>query len=310
MPRLPNAVLPASANASSEATRSLLRSNLGGAVINPVGGALGARIDGIALRETRLPAAVTTLRAALNDHGVIELPGQRLDLDDFERIARAFGPAGETPYIGTLDGHPGVIRVIKEADELLGTNFGGGWHSDFSFQRQPPAYTLLYAIDTPPAGGDTLYASMWHALDALSPMLQSVLAPLDGIHSAAPSYGPAAADYSAGMEHMDIRLDAAAGAQQPHPLICTHSESGHRHLFVNGAYTIGIAGMAPHESAPLIELLHAHSTQPVFQYRLRWRPGTLAIWDNRTTQHYALGDYHGQRRETWRATVAGPQPSR
>lgn len=276
----------------------------------PEGGALGALVRGVPRDGSLTPALCAELRAALDDHLVVWMRDLDLDPERLSTLAHALGPPGDTPFVATLPEHPDVMRVVKEADELAPTNFGGGWHSDFSFQLRPPAYTLLHAVDVPPWGGDTLFSSQVAAWEALSPGMQRMLEPLDAVHSAAGPYGPRARSLSEEMEHMDIRNSDSALARQRHPLVCRHPTSGQRHLFANRAYTVGLADMHPAESAPILDFLHAHATQPVFTCRLRWAPGTLAIWDDRTTQHYALGDYHGFRRELIRATVAGGAPRR
>lgn len=278
---------------------------------HPVAGALGAEITGVDLAAPLDDQQVADIAAAASEHLVIFFRDQDLPLERQEALTRQLGGFGETPFVEQVQGHDGVVRVVKEADETAIGNFGGGWHTDWSFQPAPPSFTLLYATDVPPYGGDTLWANMHLAYETLSPGLQETLAPLRAVHSARRSYAPGShLDQTRDRRSMRITAHDTAYEEQVHPLVTVHPVTGRRTLFLNPTYTIRIDGWTPEESEPLLGFLQRHATAEVFTCRFRWTPRTLALWDNRGTQHNALNDYDGFRREAWRTTVAGapPQP--
>jgi taurine dioxygenase len=163
----------------------------------------------------------------------------------------------------------------------------------------------------PPTGGDTLYASMTAAYDALSPTMQSLLADLHAVHSASSAYDPATtgdAKYR-GEAAISYRFSDSIYDEVEHPVVRTHPETGRKGIYVNPMFTQRICGLEPHESRALLEMLYAHSVRPDFTCRIRWQPGTLTIWDNRCTQHYAMNDYHGHERLMYRVTVTGDRPA-
>ena len=199
--------------------------------------------------------------------------------------------------------------MLKEADERKISTFGGTWHSDFSFLDEPPSYTLLYALELPALGGDTLWASQYAAYEALSPGMQRLLDPLRAIQTAWPhgTRGPApstAVSRSIGM----ARNDPSADREVLHPVVRVHPVTGRKALFVNPVYSQRFEGMSEEESRPLLQFLFQHATRAEFSCRLRWAPGTLTIWDNRCLLHMALNDYDGSRRLLHRTTVAGERP--
>ena len=281
-------------------------------------GVLGARITGVDVAARLAAGGGEALSAdlvgALDEHLVVVLPDQRLSPAQQVELSHGFGPPAETPFIGTMPEHPEVIRVVKEADEADAFNFGGAWHSDFSFLPRPPSYTLLHAVDVPRYGGDTVFASMVAALEHLPGDLRPLLdAPgALGVHTARDAYSPKLQALHDGLRHMDIRTDDAANETRCHPLVCTHPTSGRRVLFFNQAYVRDLAGVdaAAHGGTGVVlHRLHDHSTDHRFTVRHRWRTGDLVIWDNRATQHLAVNDYGGQRRELHRTTVEGTVPA-
>ncbi|MDZ7683974.1 MAG: TauD/TfdA family dioxygenase [Gammaproteobacteria bacterium] len=222
-------------------------------------------------------------------------------------LTERLGGIGETPYLTGLDAFPDVVPIIKEADEKSALTFGAGWHTDFTFQALPPSRTLLYGVDVPPAGGDTLYTNLYRAYDALSPGMKRLLDGLTAIHSSTRSYGPKA-KMKDHLEHMKIENDTDEPATQEHPVVRTHPDTGRKALWVNPVYTIRFKDMSEAESAPLLKYLNDFAVNPSFTCRVRWEPGTLTMWDNRCTQHCATSDYQGHRREMLRTTVAGDPP--
>lgn len=267
--------------------------------------ACGAEVFGLSLTEAS-SAAMQQVRAALAQHAVLFFrdqrftPGQQLD------VTRLFGPILRVPYIQHMDAYPDIIAVQKEADERRISNFGGTWHSDFSFLDEPPSYTLLYALELPALGGDTLWASQYAAYEALSDGMQRLLDPLWAVQTAWPhgTKGPGpgtAVSRSVGM----VRNDPSADREVLQPVVRVHPVTGRKALFVNPVYTQRFEGMGEDESRPLLNYLFGHATRAEFTCRLRWAPGTLAVWDNRCLLHLAINDYDGSRRLLHRTTVAG-----
>ena len=276
--------------------------------LRPLTGTFGAEITGLDVSSPLDPTTLDQLQKALADHLVVAIRDQQLDLDQLEAFALQFGPFGDTPFITPIEGHPNVLGVIREADEQ-GAMFGGSWHSDWSFQPQPPSYTILYGHEVPPAGGDTVFTNQVLAYDTLSPGMKRMLDGVRAVHSARRSYGPSGVfgrpDPDAAMH---IQGGDEALATHTHPIVCTHPVSGKRALFVNEVYTIGIEDMTTAESNALLDHLFDHSKQVSFLCRVRWEPGTVTIWDNRCVQHHAVSDFAGHRREMYRVTVAGGTP--
>jgi taurine dioxygenase len=289
--------------------------------LQPLTGVIGAELTGVDLaRELAGPAIddlVAELVASLDVHHVVVLPRQALAPEAQVELSHRFGPPTETPFVATMPDHPEVIRVVKEAEEADAFNFGGAWHSDFSFLARPPSYTLLHAIDVPDWGGDTVFTSMVAALEHLPGDLREMVdhPAVNGVHTARDAYAPKLQALHDGLGHMDIRTDESANATRTHPLVCTHPTSGNRVLFFNQAYVRDLEGVRgldnadPTSTARCLHRLHDHSTDHRFTVRHRWRNGDLVIWDNRATQHLAVNDYGGRRRELHRTTVEGTVPA-
>lgn len=273
----------------------------------PTAGSLGADIHGVDLNNLS-DTGQAELRQALLDHQVLFIRDQQLSVSQLEAVTLRFGEFGTESYVKSMPDHPHVVHVRKEASEGTPFVFGGAWHSDWSFQEEPPAFTLLYGHDVPPTGGDTLYTNMYLAYEWLSPTLRELLCNLRAVHSPEFGYGPNA-QHNAALESMKIIYGGNVDHdQRSHPLITRHPETGRSVLFVNPAYTLGIEGMKSEEAQPLLEYLYKVASAPAFTCRMRWTPGTLAIWDNRCTWHQPVSDYHGQRREMFRTTVVGERP--
>ncbi len=276
--------------------------------VRPNVGGFGAEISGLDLSRP-LPAEILAeVKQAFTDHSVVWFPDQPLTHDQLEAFTLQLGPFGNDPYVKPLADHPHILEVRREPEETA-TVFGGAWHSDWSFQDQPPAATLLHAKIVPPMGGDTLYADGYRAYDALSDVMKAVLAPLRAVHSAAGPYGSKGYYAQDGHERsMQIISSVEAEKTHAHPLVRTHPVSGRKALFVNAIYTIGIEGMSQAESAALLGFLFTHMTQEAFVYRHRWAADMLIMWDNRCALHNATGGYDGHRRLMHRTTLAGDTP--
>ena len=270
--------------------------------------ACGAEVLGLDLADPSA-AAMQRIHQALADHAVLFFRDQHLTPTQQLAVTQRFGAILRVPYIRHLDQYPDIIAVLKEAEERNISTFGGTWHSDFSFLEEPPSLTLLYALELPELGGDTLWASQYAAYEALSPGMRTMLDPLRAIQSAWPhgTKGPAAGtavSRSIGM----VRGDPAADREIAQPVVRVHPVTGRKALFVNPVYTQRFEGMSEAESRPLLQYLFAHATRAEFTCRLRWAPGTLAVWDNRCLLHLAINDYDGSRRLLHRTTVAGQRP--
>lgn len=252
---------------------------------------------------------VAELRALVCEHEVVVVRGQSLDVDEQVALSRRFGPAGPVPFIEPSPDHPEVIKVLKEAADGGAFNFGGAWHSDFSFQPEPPSFTLLFAIDIPPYGGDTLWASMTAAWRHLSDDRRAELLSVTAVHTARDAYSRKMQPLHSGLSAMSIVCDDTANDTELHPLVVRHPETGKDVLFFNRAYVRDLVSVEADRVQPLLDWLHAHTTDARFTLRHRWSAGDLVIWDNRSTQHYALNDYAGFRRELHRTTVAGARPA-
>jgi taurine dioxygenase len=271
-------------------------------------GACGAVVSGADLAADLPDAVVAELRRALLEHQVIFLRDQRLDPVRLVAFSHRFGPPSPVPYVQPIPEHPEVIAVVREASETHGYTFGGLWHSDFSFLPAPPFASILHALEVPPYGGDTIFASQTLAYSTLSAGMQSMLQGLTGVHSAVNAYSPKMQAVHDSFQGMTVQTDESATRTQLHPVVRVHGETEQPALFVNAQYTTGLHGFAPHEAKPLLDFLFAHGTRTEYTCRWQWRVGDVAMWDNRAVQHMAMADFTGHRRAMHRTTVAGEEP--
>lgn len=270
--------------------------------VERVAGAMGAVMTGVDLSSEPSNATVAAVREALVEHQVVFIRDQELDAPGLVRVARLLGELNIYPFVEGLADAPEIFEILKAEED--NRNFGGGWHSDSTYLDEPPAFTMLYAKEVPAVGGDTLYANTYLAYESLSPGLQETLRTLDGVNSAA--LGGAGGRAKITSENSAMKRQNMIDAdtiEAIHPIVAKHPDTGRRALYLNRAHTIRFDGMTAEESKPMINYLADRSVRPDFTCRMRWEVGTLGIWDNRCTQHYALNDYPGQRRRMWRATV-------
>lgn len=271
--------------------------------VAPVSPALGAEIAGVDISQTLDEQSVAEIRAALLEHLVIFFRDQHLTPDTLLAFARRFGTLSRYPFVEGMDGYPDVVEVVKREDETH--NFGGIWHSDTTYLERPPLGSVLYAVEIPPVGGDTLFANMYLAWETLSDGMKAFLDGLKAVNSAQK------ADAAVGRLK---RASERPGGEDPsaaeavHPVVRTHPETGRKALFVNRGHTVKIDGFTEEESRPILEYLYAHQTRPEFTCRFRWTAGAVAFWDNRPAQHNAINDYQGHRRVMHRVTLAGDRP--
>ena len=271
--------------------------------IRPIAGSIGAEIHGIDASRELDAETISTLRKALLDHLVIFLPAQSLTPEQQLRFARRFGEPMIYPFVKGLDGLPEVTPILKKEEDR--NNFGGIWHSDTVYQDEPPMGTMLYALELPPFGGDTLFANQYLAYDSLSDGMKALLAPLKAINISGKG--------RVQQTRTDMMKHASAGLkgdelESCHPVIRTHPETGRKALYVNVAHTVRFDGMTEEESTPILEYLFEHQIQPEFTCRFRWSQGAVAFWDNRAAMHYPINDYHGYRRLMHRITLTGDRP--
>ena len=269
----------------------------------PMSPALGAEVRGLDLGQGLGSNTAEALLAALGRHGVLVFRDQELSPEQHLAFARALGPININRFFTPVEGHPEIAEVRKEPEQR--TNVGGLWHTDHSYDAEPALGSALYAREVPPLGGDTLFASMYAAWDSLSEGLRETLSKLEAVHGSAHVFGAAA--LAAAGEERGTRFRNAEKANQEsvHPVAIAHPISGRTALYVNPQFTLRFRGWTAEESAPLLRYLGEVGTRPEHVLRLSWRPGTLALWDNRATWHQAVNDYHGARRLMHRITLEG-----
>jgi alpha-ketoglutarate-dependent taurine dioxygenase len=250
--------------------------------VRPLTGACGAEVHGVDL--TALDAdGWDAMYAAWLEHLVLFFPGQSLDADAHVALGRRFGEPEIHPFITKRDDdHPEIVVLdtVGRGADL--------WHTDVTFSPTPPMASILQMIVNPPRGGDTIFTNQYLALETLSDPLRDLLDGLTAVHTAA--------------------VFGHADQEATHPLVRTHPETGRKSLFVNRTFTSHIVEMRREESDALLQHLYAWSEQPAFQCRYRWDLGSIGIWDNRCTQHYAIPDY-SERRVIERVTVIGDAPT-
>src|SRR5437868_4947954 len=274
--------------------------------IEPLAGALGADIHGVDLRRLT-DADWRELHAAFLRYSVLAIREQHLEPADIMEVGARFGEPCFYPFVTGIDRFPFIFEVVKEEAET--TNFGGNWHSDTTYLEQPPLGTLLYAVETPSHGGDTLFANTAAAYEALSDGMRKMVDSLVGVNSAGLKYGGGRSKMHSKIGGMKVHdTDSAEEYEAEHPVARTHPETGKKALYVSRSHTIRFRDMTEEESRPIVDWLQAHITRPEFTCRVRWEAGTLTVWDNRCTVHNAVNDYHGQRRRMRRLTVGAQTP--
>ena len=244
----------------------------------PLSGVLGAEIFGIDLPHPLDHATIDEIRAAFLEHHVLVFRDQVLTAEQQVAFGRYFGELDTHPFVEMNPDHPEVLDVITQPEDR--SNFGGGWHTDVTFLDEPDLGSILYAVDLPPVGGDTLFANQHAAYEALSSTMQRMLEGLVAVHSAGPQY--AEGGQSTKSKAMKTKNAELADRRVEHPLVRTHPETGRKSLYVNRAFTIGVVGMHRAESKALLDFLFEHAVQERFTCRVRWEPGTLTMWDNRS----------------------------
>ena len=269
--------------------------------VQPVGGSLGAEIRGVNVSATLDDLVIAEIRQAFLDHLVIFFRDQKLTPHEQLAFARRFGEPMEYPQLRGLPECPLITPVLKLAHETV--NFGGVWRSDTTYLPQPPMASMLYAVELPPYGGDTIFANQYAAYETLSEGLRRTLDGLIGVNTSTK------ADASKTRED---RLKAAGVEMKvlvsEHPVVRTHPVTNRKALYVNRGFTSHIVGVPRDESDAILRYLYEHCENPLFQCRFRWTENAIAFWDNRCTQHRAMWDYWPHTRAGTRVTVKGERP--
>ena len=267
--------------------------------VNRLTPTVGAVIEGIDLGHDLDAAEFAQVHDALIDNGVIFFRDQEISVEAQKAFGLRFGTLHFHPNDPGLEGHPEVM--IIHADESSKRVAGESWHSDVSCDPEPPMGSILRIHTLPETGGDTVFASMYAAYEALSEPMQRFLSGLTAVHDGAPYY-----------RSVNARIGRAeSGKEYPHaehPIVRTHPESGRKALFVNEMFTTRIAGLSPQESDALLRMLFDHIKRPEFQCRFTWRKDSIAFWDNRCVQHMAIWDYWPRTRSGYRVTIKGDKP--
>lgn len=273
-------------------------------------GTVGAEVRGVDLSRPLCRGDKERILEAYFRYGAIFFRDQDLTHDQHLALAMEFGEPEPHPIVAGIDGYPDIVRIIREAHTP--TKFGETWHSDNSFMDEPSVGSLLVARELPPFGNDTLWASMYAVYDSLSDGLKEMLCGLTAVHSAAFAFNPTGGnrqDNYDGKKAMKYQLHPILERDVEHPAVITHPVTGKKSLFVNSMFTVRFKGMSFAESRPLLEYLYSVVERPEFQCRFRWAQGSVAFWDNRATQHMAIGDETRFRRVMERITLKGCQPS-
>lgn len=268
--------------------------------IEPVTPALGVRVTGIALGQAS-DDDIAEIRAAIAEHRVLFLPEQRLTPEEQLAFARRMGDIDVAAFGPKHPDHPEMTVLDQNAPKGQGAD---AWHTDNTYVACPPSYTILQSVLLPDLGGDTCFADMYAAWEALSTPMQELLSGLTATHDLTKTLSRAIAD---GNSDADLGAMQAAYPPVHHPVARVHPETGRTALFVNGNFTTRIDGLSEAESTALLSMLYAHVGAPPFQCRHRWSEGDLTMWDNRAVQHYAVPDYTS-RRIMHRLTIAGDEP--
>ncbi|MGI9438709.1 MAG: TauD/TfdA dioxygenase family protein [Parvibaculales bacterium] len=269
--------------------------------VNPVSGGVGVELSNIDIGNGVNDAEFSSIQQAFVDNGLVFLHNQNMTPEQHIEFAERWGDININRFFPKVSGYEKIAAVVKEKDQIV--NIGGGWHTDHSYDKIPAMGSILLARETPPVGGDTLFACMYKAYESLSDGLKKTLEGMNAVHSSRHVFGDQS-EYKKSLEDRFGNSDLAT-QDAVHPVVITHPESGRKALYVNPGFTIHFEGWTANESRPLLDYLYQHATLMEHTTRFKWAEGSIAIWDNRCTWHYALNDYHGARREMHRITLEG-----
>ena len=267
--------------------------------VDPLTPGIGAEISGVDLSRELSPAACEEIRHALAEHLVIFFRDQELTLEQHKAFGRNFGELHIHPAYPGPEGHPEIFEIHADGNSTFVA--GNHWHSDVSCEEEPPLGSILHLHKVPPSGGDTLFANMYQAYEALSDGMQRYLSGLTALHASEHVYRGRYADRG-------VDDTGKVYPHAEHPVVRTHPVSGRKGLFVNSVFTVRVLGMKKRESDYLLRFLCEHMNAPEYQCRFRWRENSIAFWDNRCTQHHAMWDYFPHVRHGYRVTIQGDRP--
>ena len=274
-----------------------------------ISGALGAEVSGVDLSEDLPDEVLAEVRAALLENLVIVFRDQALSPDRQLAFARRWGDIHLHPFMVGMEDHPEVLRIVKTPQDKK--NFGGSWHTDQMFSPQPAMGTMLYAVEVPSVGGDTMFTNQYLAYESLSDGMKRLVGELKTVcvgENLKKNGGQSRKErYERQMSQMVVKDPGDVQTTSVHPLVRTHPETGRKALYIGG-HVQHFEGMTDEESQPLIDFLMKHSIRPEFTLRVVWKKGTLTFWDNRCTQHFAVNDYPAETRIMHRVTVRGDTP--
>ena len=277
--------------------------------IEPLSGGCGAIIHGTRISEELGDNIISEIRQALLEHQVIFFRNQEMTPEQHKTFGSRFGTLNIHPQYINLEGYPEILPVLKNPNSEK--NIGGVWHSDLTNLEKPPLGSILYAIDVPSQGGDTLFSNQYLAYDSLSDGMKSLLQDLNAVHSSRTLTNASSRANRNAQRSTKLRDDIDPDTDEIvniHPVVRTHPETGRKSLFVNKPFTISLEDMTEEESQTILQFLFSHCGRPEFTCRFEWEKGSVAFWDNRCLMHYALNDYPGERRYMHRVTVDGDKP--
>jgi taurine dioxygenase len=269
--------------------------------VKPLSGNIGAEIDGVNLKKIS-KEQFKEIKIVFGKYGVIFFRNQNLSPEEEIIFAELWGEININRFFTNLEGYPKIALVSKEPDQKK--NIGGAWHTDHTYDLEPAMGSILFAHQVPKKGGDTLFSSMYAAYETLSDGLKGSLKNMYGRHSSRHVFGTSRAERNDDTVGRIINSDKAK-QDAIHPVVITHPQTGKKALFVNPTFTLGFDGWSDEDSKPLLNYLYSHATKPEFTCRFKWEEGSIAFWDNRSTWHLAVNDYHGQRRVMHRITING-----
>ena len=274
--------------------------------VHPLSGAVGAEIHGVDLTAPVSDEVFAEIHRAFLAHLVVFFRDQTLTPGELKTFAARFGTLDIHTILKSIDGHPEILGVFTEPEDVH--VYAEGWHADVTYQERPTLGAVLYALEVPAVGGDTLFSNQYLAYESLSPAMRKMLNGLSAVHSAERVYGERQSEMDIKDDMVVVDPEMARSQCCDHPVIRTHPETGRRSLFVNDHYTMRFKDMTEQESAPLLKFLLKHAIRPEFTARFKWRNGSVAIWDNRCVLHCPIADYHGHRRHMHRVVITGDRP--
>jgi taurine dioxygenase len=269
--------------------------------IRPLNPVIGAELHGFDLRETLSDEEVRIIKDALDRYQVVFFRDQDITAEQHLAFGRRFGELHVHPSVRGKPRSEWSELLPVHADANTARIVGDKWHTDVSCDEKPPLASILHLKVIPESGGDTLFSSMHAAYDALSEPIKQMLGALTATHDGAPNYADRA---KRNRERNPDRIDPVA----VHPVITTHPSSGRKTIYVNSVFTTRINELTEDESKAVLEFLFAHVQRPEFQCRFHWQRNSIAFWDNRAVQHYAVWDYYPAVRSGMRVTIRGDRP--